>query len=66
MAVAVASTAAAAGADTAGENGGDLEESGGEICAAARVEVVEQGRHGRQGEADTTEAEASAGVGKGN
>ena len=28
--------------------------------------VVEQGRHGRQGEADTTEAEASAGVRKGN
>ena len=40
-------TAAAAGADTAGKSGGGVEESGGKFCAAARVAVVEQGRHGQ-------------------
>ena len=59
-------TAATARADTAGKSDGDLEESGGEISAAAGVEVDEQGRHGQYREADTTEAEASAGVGKAN
>ena len=59
-------TVAAAGAGTEGKSGEGVEESRGKICAAAGVTVVEQGRHGRQGEADTTEAEASAGVRKGN
>ena len=40
-------TAAAAGADTAGKSGRGVEESGGKICAAAGVAVVEQGRHGQ-------------------
>ena len=59
-------TVAAAGAGTEGKSGGGVEESRGKVCAAAGDAVVEQGRHGRQGEADTKEAEASAGVRKGN
>jgi len=48
------------------EQWGEERRAGGKICAAAGVAVVEQGRHGQHWEADTTEAEASAGVGKGN
>ena len=59
-------TVAAAGAGTEGKSGEGGEESRGKICAAEGIAVDEQGRHGQYREANTTEAEASAGVGMEN